>query len=999
MTNSIDIKYRADTSQSVVATDKLLARITKLEGQLSTAVGKSSKVGSALGKSYADAEVRVKHFEKALKSATSVTTKYRALEGLQEAVRAFKIAKADFEDSMKVGHDPGLAIDKVAQATSKLSAAQTNAWNAEQSQLRASASLRQDIISRMTAQVALEKQLSQDKAIASAKELATVQANSWNAEQSRLREAAALRQDIISRLTAQVALERKLEQTKAADMIGRFGAWQDASKPSPMISQMNAFQSQQKMQADAARRQQMLDRDAQVVERQKNIARARELDQKYASRYSSADFAANNRRGMNVFDSEATLTDRRSLLNDRMQKASPDSLAYKNMLAELTQIEAALKRIKDLQKQATSSSKPMAAVELGSAKALTQQIKYLKAEMSKVGAGPQWDTLNAKLAKAQTELDGMAKKADEAKKSLSEAATAPHGSWVRLDYELEKAKDELSKLTFGTKEFLAQQSKVRLLQYEWDQVNTAVNKTMKSQKDSNGLMGSLVGQAKTLALTYFGVHQAMQKVTSEYNKWKAFELSVANKGIELEAQIVKQSANIDATDRPAAKQWALDNAGALMSKPEDSYEVLGVALSSGGETLARSKKLAESVLPLTVGDKEQAIGLAIASGVITSENQSDNYKAGTMQIRQFGQRSMGIDEKQFDENTMKAMAAKMRNGRKVDGMSSERVLEDIAEASHIVKDIAGDKSATALISELGAFDDFTAKAKGKLKDKTRFSVDPAIVKQFNESRDYDERKKLLQQNKGLGDQFIDTTRRGLPRAMVIGMLDTSPKAEEKRAWIKEGIDNFNVAGGKWDAEAQNIRESVPQLVERRTREAEASAARQRGSKALEGEAWATYDALLNGEGAVNLTGIDEIPRAKAEVAMQQYNMEMRKKNMAALTAAGVPADQWAGHPLNRNGNQAGMFRRGVGVLLQEEKAAGGEFKNPVVYDILQKTYESLQRQEKQLEQLNAQVAAGKGNPPAGPRAVAPVAKAPPVPRMPAMNFNAPGGDVFGWFKK
>jgi len=491
----------------------------------------------------------------------------------------------------------------------------------------------------------------------------------------------------------------------------------------------------------------------------------------------------------------------------------------------------------------------------------------------------------------------------------------------------------------------------------------------------------------------------MQKVTAEYNRWKAFELGVANKGIELEAQIVKQSANIDAADRPAAKQWALDNAGALMAKPEDSYEVLGVALSSGGETLERSKKLAESVLPLTVGDKEQAIGLAIASGVITSENQSDNYKAGTMQVRQFGQRSMGIDERQFDENTMKAMAAKMRNGRKVDGMSSERVLEEIAEASHILKDIAGDKSATALISELGAFDDFTAKAKGKLQDKTPFNVDPAIVKQFNESRDYDERKRLLQQNKGLGDQFVDAMRRGLPQSMAIGMLDTSPKAEEKRAWIKEGIDNFNIAGTKWDAESKNIRESVPQLVERRTREAEDSASRQRGTRALEGEAWATYDALINGERAVDLSGMDEIPRAKAEVAMQQYNIEMRKKNIDALTAAGVPADQWGGHPLNRNGNQAGMFRRGVGVLLQEEKAAGGEFKNPIVYEILQKTYESLQRQEKQLEQLNAQVAAGKGNPPAGPLPLAPVAKAPPVPRMPAMNFNAPGGDVFGWFKK
>lgn len=996
MSNSIDIKYRADTSQSVVATDKLLARITKLEGQLSTAVGKSSKVGSALGKSYADAEARVKHFEKALKSATSVTTKYRALEGLQAAVRAFKVAKADFEDSMKVGHDPGLAIDQVAQATSKLSAVQANAWNAEQSQLRASASLRQDIISRMTAQVALEKQLSQDKAIASAKQLATVQANAWNSEQSRLRASAALRQDIISRLTAQVALEKQVaQQTAMQDHIAgagvRFGAGSRRSSSEWTKPEDQRDYDNKTLRDDITSRL-----TAEVEERRR---RGRELDAKQRAREVSSSLAANSRRGSEVFDSENTLKDRRSLLNDRMQHASPDSVAYKNMLAELTQIEAALKRIKDLQKQATSSSKPMAAVELGSTKALTQQIKYLKAEMSKVGAGPQWDALNAKLAKAQTELDGMAKKADEAKKSLSEAATAPHGSWVRLDYELEKAKDELSKLTFGTKEFLAQQSKVRLLQYEWGQVNTAVNKTMKSQKDSAGMMGSLIGQAKTLATTYFGVHAAMQLVTTEYGKWKDFQLGMADQGIELESQIVKQSANIDAADREDARNWVLEKAGELRSKPEDSYELLGVALSSGGETLDKSKKLVESVSPLTLGDKEQALGLTIASGVITSENMSEDYKAGTMQVRQFGQRSMGIDESQFDENAMKAMAALMRDGRKVDGLSSERTLEEIAEVSHILKDIAGDKSATTIISELGAFNVFNAKSKGKLKDDSTFSVDPAVVKQFNESRDYDERKKLLQDNKGLKDQFIDEMRRGLPQAMAIGLLATDQKSLEKRAWVREGIDSFAVAGTKWDAEKKSIEDSAPQLLERRILDAENSAARQGLESALPAEAWKTYEGLKTGKNAVNLMGVDSVKYAKAEFAMQQYNNEMREKNMAALTAAGVPADKWEGHPLNRSGNQAGMFKRGVGVLLKEELASGGATMNKEVVDILQKSYASLERQEKRLEELNAQVAAGKNAPPPAARPVAPAAQAPPVPRMPAMNLNARGGDVFGWFKK
>lgn len=978
MTNSIDIKYRADTSQSVVATDKLLARITKLEGQLSTAVGKSSKVGSALGKSYADAEVRVKHFEKALKSATSVTTKYRALEGLQEAVRAFKIAKADFEDSMKVGHDPGLAIDKVAQATSKLSAAQTNAWNAEQSQLRASASLRQDIISRMTAQVELEKQLTQDKAVASVKELATVQANAWNSEQSRLREAAALRQDIISRLTAQVDLEKQVAQQSAMqDHIAgsgvRFGPGSRHTDPQ-FTKPEDIRESNNKVLRD--------DITARInADTEQRRRRGRELDQKYASRYINMEHDATSRRGKNVFDSEATLTDRRSLLNDRMQKASPDSLAYKNMLAELTQIEAALKRIKDLQKQATASTKPMAAVELGSAKALTQQIKYLKAEMSKVGAGPQWDALNSKLAKAETELEAMAKKAGIAKKALSEAATAPTGSWMRLGYELEQAKLELSKLTLGTKEFIAQQQKVAGLQKAWDNVNDAVNKTNRTQKDSGGILNSVIGQAKTLAATYVGIHQTMQLVTEEWEKQRAFQLDANRKGLGIEGEMVRQAANIGAENLPAVKKWARENQVELLATQQEIIGLVGAAISSGEPDVNKAQKAVAAALSINVGDAQMANEMLQGGLTIGRINNSDDYEAAFGQLRSSSKVSQAVNEAEFIGNVTGKMAALTRGRKNMDGMTSERALEFITSASRIQVDRTGEASSTNMAAIFQRMDEFMPERKKKLKDKTVSTVDQKTIDAFVAARTFDEKLTMLQSNKELGNQFIDKQRTGGPKELAFALIQNNRATKEIMQEAAEAVLPFNQAGAVFRQERNATRAAVPNRIVAREREAGVEKARTGDRTQLMASARATWDSVWNaspeGTAPANLSGFD---------IMERIGSSMDRDAWASQRKAGTLKD---------GGNEVTDMIKSLKDIRDRNQRVG----NTEAVGSLDAQLKALKTIADKLDELNAQVAAGKNAPPPAARPVAPVAKAPPVPRMPAMNLNAPGGDVFGWFKK
>lgn len=978
MSNSIDIKYRADTSQSVVATDKLLARITKLEGQLSTAVGKSTKVGSALSKSYLDAEARVKHFEKALKAATSVTTKYRALEGLQEAVRAFKVAKADFEDSMKIGHNPGQAVDQVAQATSRLSAAQTNAWNAEQSQLRASASLRQDIISRMTAQVALEKQLTQDKAVASVKELATVQANAWNSEQSRLREAAALRQDIISRLTAQVAIEKQLAQQSAMqDHIAgsgiRFGPGSRHTDP-PFNKPEDIRDEKNKLLRDdiTARL------SAEADERRR---RGRELDQKYASRYINMEHDATSRRGKNVFDSETALTDRRSVLNERMQKASPDSLTYKNMLAELAQVEAALKRIANLKKDAVSPGKTMSAVELTSVKALRMQIKYLKSEMDKVAAGPQWDVLNQRLALAEAEMEDVTRQATEARKAVSAAATAPLGSWQRLGYELDVAKEELSRLTFGTREFLAQQARVAELQGQWDNVNAAVNRTNRTQGAMGGIIGSAIGQVQTLAATYIGLHQVMQQITEEWEKQRAFQLDANRKGLGIEGEMVRQAANIGAENLPAVKQWARENQVDLLATQQELVGLVGAAISSGEPDVNKAQKAVAAALRINVGDAQMANEMLQGGLTIGRINNSDDYEAAFGQLRSSSKVSQAVNEAEFIGNVTGKMAALTRGRKNMDGMTSERALEFITSASRIQVDRTGEASSTNMAAIFQRMDEFMPERKKKLKDKTESRVDQKTIDAFVAARSFDEKLALLQSNKDLGNQFIDKQRTGGPKELAFALIQNNKATKDIMKEAADAVLPFNQAGAVFGQEQAAVRAAVPNRIAARQREAGVEQARTGDRTQLMASARATWDSVWNasadGTAPANLAGIDK---------MERLSSFMDRSSWESQRQAGTLKD---------GGNEVTDMIKSLKDIRDRNQRVG----NTEAVGSLDAQLKALKTIADKLDELNAQVAAGKNAPPPAPRAVAPVAKAPPVPRMPAMNLNAPGGDVFGWFKK
>ncbi len=862
MSNTITITNRGDSSQSIGETNKLIARIAVLEDRLTKLTDKSSKQADMMGKGYASAEAKVKHFEKALKDASNVRMKFAALEGLQKASREFKVAKADFESSLKIG------------------------------------------------------------------------------------------------------------QMSDGGMVGRLSAWQQSNKPSPMIAQLDAYKSQQQDQEAAARRQAMLERDAGVQERQMRIARARELDAKYSLRASDEKSYANSRPGVEIFNSESTIKARRALLQERKNNLPSEGDDFQKTITELREIDKLLKRI---------NAKPMKAVELGSPKALRQQIKYLEAEMAKIGAGPQWDKLNAKLASAKTQLGGMQQKSRDAEKALSQAATAPMGSWVRLEFELEKAKKELSQLTYGTKEFLAQQAKVAGLQKDWDNVNSAINRTNKTQKDGNGIIMSAIGQVKTLAATYIGVHQVMTQITAEWEKQRAFELDANKKGIGIEAEMVKQAANVGAENLPQVQKWARANQPDLLAKQADIIGLVGAAISSGEPDIQRAMKVTAAALKINVGDVQMANEMLQGGITIGRLNNSDNFESAFGQLRSSSKVSQAVDESEFIGNVTGKMAALTRGRKNLDGMTTERALEFITSASRIQVDRTGESSSTNMAAIFQRMDEFAPVAKKVLKDRSVSKIDQKSIDAFKAARSFDEKLEMLRSNKAMGEQFIDKQRTGGPKELAFALVQNSQSTRNIMKEAADAVLPFKDAGIAFRQAVTDVNKAVPNLIVSRQMEAGQEQARTGSETQLKASARAVWDSVWNasadGTAPVNLSGLDVVERATSWTDRASW------------------ASQRKTGALKDGGNEITDMVKSLKDIQTRNKDAG----NMDAARSLDAQLKALQTIAEKLDELNAQVAAGRQWHHAVPRNVAP-ARVPPVPRVP-IAVGVKSGDPFGMRKR
>lgn len=343
--------------------------------------------------------------------------------------------------------------------------------------------------------------------------------------------------------------------------------------------------------------------------------------------------------------------------------------------------------------------------------------------------------------------------------------------------------------------------------------------------------------------------------------------------------------------------------------------------------------------------------------------------------------SQAVNEAEFIGNVTGKMAAMTRGRKNLDGMTTERALEYITSASRIQVDKTGETSSTNMAAIFQRMDEFSPERKKTLKDKTVSKVDQAVIDAFKAARSFDEKLALLQGNKELGNQFIDKQRTGGPKELAFALVQNNKATSDIMKEAAAAVLPFNQAAVVFNQETKATRDAVPNRIAAREREAGVEAARTGDRTQLMASARATWDSVWNtstdGTAPADLSGFDFVERATSAVDRSSWASQRR---------AGTLKD---------GGNEVTDMIRSLTDIRNRNQQVG----NTEAVGSLDAQLKALQTIADKLDELNAQVAAGKNAPAPAPRAVAPAAKAPPVPRRPAMNLNAPGGDVFGWFKK
>lgn len=634
---------------------------------------------------------------------------------------------------------------------------------------------------------------------------------------------------------------------------------------------------------------------------------------------------------------------------------------YRKELELARQAEAAFK------KASSGGGKTFRKVSANSEEGLQNQIGFLEKKRSAMGPGAEFDKLNGIIAKLQVRLKAVRGDAKKAGEALSEAATAPIGSFKRVEYELKKAKDQLELLTYGTKEYIQQSKKVDEIAAAYRKLDKDINKVVKAQKESGGLMGTISGQAKTLVMTYVGMHEVVSQITQEWEKQRQIQLDIANRSLTFDQEIVRQSANIGSKDIDAVKKWAIGNQGDLLMGKKDIVRLVGTAKSGGAENTQEAMQVVRAAAKVALGNSEVAEQMLQGGLILARLNNSKNFEAAFGQLRSASQVSQSVDESEFISNAMPRVAAMMQDRINTKGMSSKDAVAWAAVASRLLPKQTAEESSTLMANVVQKMDQWTPEREKKLKDKTVSKVDQATIDAFKAAKTFEGRLEVVRSSEEMMKQWINAQKGGNPQDLGLMLIRNSDATSKIIAEAKNAIPEFKDGAEIFKQAAMDIRAAVPNLVADLTASAKSEQATSGDMVTAEANARKQWDAIWNGGtdvngnkvSPVNLTGWD------AGVRMQMWD-DRRAQRWARGVGRG-----------DASGNDVTDMIDSLRPLIKFEAEAG----NKTAAGQLQAQLEALNIIAEEIQRLNRNVE----NRPAAP----PVNRAPALPRpaarAPAVN--------------
>jgi hypothetical protein len=247
-----------------------------------------------------------------------------------------------------------------------------------------------------------------------------------------------------------------------------------------------------------------------------------------------------------------------------------------------------------------------------------------------------------------------------------------------------------------------------------------------------GLAGSIGGQVKTLAATYFGLYQVISSLTAEISRDKERRKAQFAEGIEGDRAAIRNAPNLGVKDLRELKLWAQQNQDSLGASTQAILDVAGQAVSQG-LTLEQVRDFTAKTMMMSGGSPEIASGLMQPAVLAMKSVPGLNAEGALMFARQISEQSAGSNEAVLNTNQIDRMATVIA-GYPDKAFALEKTAELFSAATRVFQDTSGEVTSKASLNILQNLDRMKLES-SKRVDGVMTTIDPAFVKLFNEEKD------------------------------------------------------------------------------------------------------------------------------------------------------------------------------------------------------------------------------------------------------------------------
>lgn len=535
-------------------------------------------------------------------------------------------------------------------------------------------------------------------------------------------------------------------------------------------------------------------------------------------------------------------------------------------------------------------------------KSLNEQVKTQENELKKLKGDVVAVTgSHEEMSKSVTDLDKRLK-----------AMKPDDPGWKRANEEYAKAKRNLDKIEESAARLQRRMRRQEMGFFAgaWDRLKSPVFEG-KDGDQSGGFAGMAMGQVKTLAATYFGLHQAITLLTAEFTRDADRRKMQFQLGVEGDREVARQAPNLGVGDLREFKLWAQQNQGKIGASTQDILRVAGFTKSMGISDREMIKKATADALKLAVGDVDTAIGLQQIAVANMVQQKSTNFRGSLIQSRQFAESAAGPNEAVFMANVADRLIT-ATNKR----MNMEQAMEITSAMTRTFSEQSGDVTSRAMLNLLSELSKMKLTSSAVI-DAEKVKVDKQLVEAFNAEKNEYKKFRMALADSGLAklaSAKLGGEKGPLHEMMVDTLTDPSGKFKMMLAESEKTIMSIDEAGKNFTEYSKAVDDNTRELRLFNEGMGRLNKIQTTESNTLNGAAQQLYEEGLKGIDLTGVLGVEEATKLQMETVAELSRASDRRM--------GIPE------------NEAKYKREAIDFVIKQEQQMGTDSESDTMRSLV-----------------------------------------------------------------